>query len=153
MVTDEEVKRFRDNLPLIRRAAGWSAEEFGKRVGISRQSINNLENGKYNLTKPHYVAMRYVLNEEIEKYPGEETEMLRVVLDAFVDNPDKEIYTDEVKEEIKQKAKLLSPAIEMKVASRKEVSSTWKKVLTGVAATVIPTILVGVLLGVWINKK
>ena len=97
--------------------------------------------------------MRYVLNEEIEKYPGEETEMLRVVLDAFVDNPDKEIYTDEVKEEIKQKAKLLSPAIEMKVASRKEVSSTWKKVLTGVAATVIPTILVGVLLGVWINKK
>ena len=151
VVTDLEVQNFRDNLTLIRRSVGWSAEEFGKRVGISRQSINNLESGKYKLTKPHYVAMRYVLNEEIKNNPRD-TDMLRIVLEVFVDNPDKDIYTDEVKKEIKQKAMLLSPALEMKVAPRKEVSETWKSVLSGIAATAIATALVSLIVGIWKNK-
>ena len=153
MVSNDEVSRFRDNLSLIRRSIGWSAEEFGKKVEISRQSINNLENGKFMLSKPHYVAMRYVLNEEIENSPKEETEMLRTVLDVFVDNPDNPEYTKEVKEDIKKKVMLFSPALETKVATKKEVSDVWKKVLTATALGVVTTIAASVFLGVWINKK
>ena len=51
MVSEEEMKRFEDNFLLIRKAVGWSAEEFGDRIGVTRQAINNLENKKNKLTK------------------------------------------------------------------------------------------------------
>ena len=150
MVTADEVKNFEKNITLIRRTAGWSAEEFGKRVGMSRQSINNIETGKYHLTKPHYVAMRYALNEEIKEH-SDDTKMLAIVLDAFVDRPN--AYSDKVKDEIEQKAKLLSPAIETTVATRKEVSKTWQDILTVLAATAIATSLASLVVGIWKNNK
>ena len=51
MVSEEEMKRFEDNFLLIRKAVGWSAEEFGDRIGVTRQAINNLENKKNKLPK------------------------------------------------------------------------------------------------------
>lgn len=34
-----EIERLQDNLLLIRRAAGWTAEELGDRIGVTRQTI------------------------------------------------------------------------------------------------------------------
>ena len=96
MVTEKEIDRFDKIFPLVRKAVGWSAEEFGDKIGVTRQTISNLENKRIHITKTTYIAMRFVLDEEIEDYP-DETEMLKAVLDSFVDNPDK--YTDEQREE------------------------------------------------------
>ena len=114
MVTQEEVQRFDTYFPLIRRTTGWSAEMLGERIGISRQAVNNIENKKYKLTKTLYIAMRYVLDEEIRTHK-EETEMLKLVIDAFVDNPDK--YSEEAKKSIYSKVNLLSQAIKPKSKS------------------------------------
>lgn len=38
-----EIERLQEHLLLIRRAVGWTAEEFGERIGVTRQTINNLE--------------------------------------------------------------------------------------------------------------
>ena len=38
-----EIERMQKYLQLIRRAVGWSAEEFGERIGVTRQTINNIE--------------------------------------------------------------------------------------------------------------
>ena len=46
-----EIERLQDNLLLIRRAAGWTAEEFGERIGVTRQTINNLEAKRNKLNK------------------------------------------------------------------------------------------------------
>ena len=78
-----EIERLQKYLLLVRRTVGWSAEEFGERIGVTRQTINNLEAGRNKLTKTQYIAMRSVLDAEIAAYP-DETEMLRLILDVFV---------------------------------------------------------------------
>ena len=42
----EEIIRMQNNLLLIRRTVGWTAEEFGEKIGVTRQTINNIESGK-----------------------------------------------------------------------------------------------------------
>ena len=41
----EEIIRMQENLLLIRRTVGWTAEEFGEKIGVTRQTINNIESG------------------------------------------------------------------------------------------------------------
>lgn len=63
--TGSEVERLQDNLALIRKAGGWSAEEFGDMIGVTKQTISNLENKKTPLSKTQYIAIRAVLDYEI----------------------------------------------------------------------------------------
>lgn len=73
-----EVERLQEYMLLIRRAVGWSAEEFGERIGVSRQTINNLEGKRNKLTKAQYIAIRSSLDVEIRQHP-EDTDMLRLI--------------------------------------------------------------------------
>ena len=57
-----EIERLQKYLLLVRRTVGWSAEEFGERIGVTRQTINNLEAGRNKLTKTQYIAMRSAMN-------------------------------------------------------------------------------------------
>jgi len=36
-----------NSVKALRMAKGWTQEELAKRVGVSRQSINSIERGKY----------------------------------------------------------------------------------------------------------
>ena len=47
----KEIARMQENLLLIRRAVGWTASEFGDKIGVTRQTINNIESGRNKLTK------------------------------------------------------------------------------------------------------
>ena len=118
MISEKEIQDFGKAFPLIRTATGWSAEEFGEHIGVKRQSINNYENQK-PITKTHYIAMRYVLDTEIEERP-EETKLLQVVLDAYVDRRDE--YTDEDREEIAKKVRMVS-TLQSKRVSKNDLSN------------------------------
>lgn len=150
----DEIKRLQKVLLLVRRSVGWTAEEFGQRIGVTRQTINNLESGRNNLTKTQYIAMRSVLDAEIAKFP-DETEMLRFILDAFVDRP--ENYAKEDREQILSKANLLAPAILAGASSRKDVSKEWMAVTAsiGVITGAMVAGLIGIGLGAtseWLSK-
>lgn len=114
-----EIERLQDNLLLIRRTVGWTAEDFGERIGVTRQTINNLEAKRNKLNKTQYIAMRAVLDVEMAKAP-EETEMLSCLLEVLVDNPDK--YNEEDRKELLAKANMLTPSILAGTTSRKAVS-------------------------------
>lgn len=114
-----EIERLQSHLLLIRRATGWSAEELGERIGVTRQTINNLEAGRNKLNKAQYIALRAIFDAEMIDSP-EDTEILRCLLEVFVDNPDK--YSNEKKECLLAKANMLTPAILAGATSRKEVS-------------------------------
>ena len=43
-VTQKEINRLQDNLQIIRLAGGWSLSEFGEILGVSKQTVSNLEN-------------------------------------------------------------------------------------------------------------
>jgi transcriptional regulator with XRE-family HTH domain len=114
-----EIERLQEYLLLIRRAAGWTAEDFGERIGVTRQTINNLEAKRNKLNKTQYIAMRAVLDAEIADSP-EDTEMLRCLLDVFIDNPEK--YDKKDRETLLSKANMLTPSILAGTTTRKEVS-------------------------------
>ena len=121
----DEIVRMQENLLLIRRTVGWTAEEFGQRIGVTRQTINNIESGRSRLTKTQYIAMRSILDAEVLQSPPEETEMLRLVLDALVDHP--EDYSAEERARIREKANMLAPSILAGATTRADVSKQWLK--------------------------
>ena len=118
----EELSRMQEHLLLLRRTVGWTAEEFGDRIGVTRQTINNIESGRNKLTKTQYIAMRSVLDAEIAQSP-EETKMLRTLLEILVDNPEK--YSKEDREKLLSKANMVAPSILSGASTRKEVSKEW----------------------------
>lgn len=120
----DEINRMQDNLLLIRRTVGWTAEEFGDRIGVTRQTINNIEAGRNKLTKTQYIAMRSVLDAEIIQAP-DDTKMLEILLDALVDHPEK--YSAEKRDELLAKANLMAPSILAGTTSRADVSKEWVK--------------------------
>jgi len=118
----DEIARMQEHLLLIRRTVGWTAEDFGERIGVTRQTINNIESGRNKLSKTQYIAMRSVLDAEIAQYP-EETEMLRTLLEILVDNPEK--YKKSEREQVLSKANMIAPSILTGASTRKEVSKAW----------------------------
>ena len=66
-VTDTEIKKLQDNLQRIREAGKWSAEEFGEMIGVTKQTIRNLENKVTPMSKTQYIAIRSVLDYEMKE--------------------------------------------------------------------------------------
>ncbi len=120
----EEIIRMQENLLLLRRTVGWTAEEFGEKIGVTRQTINNIESGRNKLTKTQYIAMRSVLDAEMVQAP-EDTEMLKVLLDVLVDHPEK--YSKENRDELLSKANLMAPSILAGSTTREIVSKEWMR--------------------------
>lgn len=118
----EEILRMQKYLLLIRRTVGWTAESFGERIGVTRQTINNIESGRNKLTKTQYIAMRSVLDAEIAQSP-DDTQMLKMLLEILIDNPDK--YSDATREELLSKANIMAPSILSGSSSRLDVSKAW----------------------------
>ncbi len=152
----EEIERMQSNLLLIRRSVGWTAEEFGERIGVTRQTINNIEAGRNKLNKTQYIAMRSVLDAEIAQHE-DETEMLRVLLDVFVDHPEK--YKDEDRKDLLAKANLMAPSILAGSTTRKEVSKEWMSVAGAIigatlvsGAGLLAAPLIGGAAGAWLTK-
>ena len=150
----DEIARMQENLLLIRRTVGWTAEEFGSRIGVTRQTINNIESGRSRLTKTQYIAMRSILDAEVLQSPPEETEMLRLVLDALVDHP--EDYSAEERARIREKANMLAPSILAGATTRADVSKQWLKdvgTLAGLSAgALLGALGVSVGLSSWLGK-
>lgn len=151
----KEIKRMQENLLLIRRVVGWTAAEFGEKIGVTRQTINNIENGRNNLNKTQYIAVRSVLDAEISRSPGD-TEMLVTLLEVVVDNP--ENYSENVRKELVEKANLMAPGILVGSASREKVSKEWMSIVgvTLGAAMLLPSPVVAgmglVAVGNWLKK-
>lgn len=141
----QEIERLQNNLLLIRRAAGWTAEELGARIGVTRQTINNLEAKRNKLNKTQYIAIRTVLDAEMAQ-SSEDMEMLRYLLEVFVDHPEK--YKQADREALLEKANMLTPSILAGTTSRKAVSKELVKTVVAftplatpaAAATIMPGI-------------
>lgn len=151
----EEIARLQDNLLLIRRTVGWTAEEFGEKIGVTRQTINNIESGRNKLTKTQYIAMRSVLDAEMIQKP-DDTEMLKVLLDVLVDHSDN--YNDGQRSELLAKANMMAPSILAGTTSRADVSKEWIKIASTVvgASALMGPLGIGVgiaAVNVWLAKS
>ena len=66
-----EIDLLQENLKLIRRSAGWTIEELANKIGVTKQTIINLEGLKSKMTKTTYIAIRAVLSDEMSTHPDE----------------------------------------------------------------------------------
>ena len=82
--TANEIARLQDNLLIIRKIAGWTAAELGDQIGVTKQTISNLENKKTLMSKTQYIAIRAVLDDEIKSNPDNSTlaEAVNLLLDT-----------------------------------------------------------------------
>ncbi len=60
-----QIQIMQDNLCDLRRIAGWTAETLAGKLGVTKQTISNLENQKVRLSRIQYIAIRAVFECEI----------------------------------------------------------------------------------------
>ena len=122
-----------DNLKSIREILNWTSADLGDLIGVTKQTISNLETKNSKLTKLHYIAIRTVVDFEIEKLKSTDSDraeracmLLEVLSKAEEENLDFD--------EISQASKLI-------------VSSTSAMIAGTIISALIPFVLNG------FNKK
>lgn len=80
----DEILRLQTNLHTIRQAGGWSTSKFGDLLGVSKQTVCNLENGTTKLSKLQYIGIRAILDYEIKQNPT--NELLPYVVHHLLDS-------------------------------------------------------------------
>ena len=91
----KQINRLQKNLSSIRKIAGWTAEVLGNKIGVTKQTISNLENKKTPMNFTQYIAIRSVLDAEIEQ--NKENKVLPQVIAILLDS-DNELDDDEYEE-------------------------------------------------------
>lgn len=102
----EIISLLQDNLSSVRKIAGWTTEEFGEKIGVTKQTISNLENKKTVMTRTQYIAIGAVLKYEIPT--NRNNEVLAYVINILLD--DNKSYSIEQREKIKENIKMLAVA-------------------------------------------
>ena len=117
-------ERLQKNLALLRNCAGWTASDFGRMLGVSRQTVGTFEKSGNRLSVMQYLAIHKVFDDEID---GSDDCMLRILMDSLVDHPDR--YPEHVRDEIRINAGLFAPSIMKKPRDRGRVSKAWAALL------------------------
>ena len=120
-------ERLQKNLVLLRNCAGWTASDFGRRLGVTRQTVGSFEKNGNRLSVMQYLAIHKVFDDEIDSLADPEDCMLKILMDSLVDHPER--YPDTVRDEIRNDAGLFAPSIMKKPQDRGRISKAWAALL------------------------
>jgi len=84
---DSQVQLLQQNLATIRKIAGWTAEQLAEKIGVTKQTISNLETGRTSMNLTQYIAIRTILDHEIET--NKENQVLPQAITILLDNGNK----------------------------------------------------------------
>ena len=85
---EKNIRRLQQNLSVIRKVTGWTIEQMGNKIGVTKQTISNLENGRTPMNFTQYIAIRAILDCEIET--NTTNEVLVRVVSILLDSDDEE---------------------------------------------------------------
>lgn len=93
---DPEIRRFQRNLATFRKLASWTAEELGQKVGLTKQSIHNLEciPSKVRLSPGYYVAIRSVFESEADSRAKKDDIVLRQALNILLNQEETDEFIE-----------------------------------------------------------
>ena len=83
-IKQKQIKLLQQNVRSIRQIAGWTSERLGEKIGVTKQTISDLENIKRPMNLTQYLAIRSILDEEIN-LNSDNSVLLRQVIDILVD--------------------------------------------------------------------
>lgn len=81
-----QISHLQDNLTAIRKIAGWTAEKLGEKIGVTKQTISNLENKRTPMNLNQYIAIRSILDYEIAN--SKDNTVLPQVVTILLDKAD-----------------------------------------------------------------
>ena len=122
-----------DNLKSIREILNWTSENLGNLIGVTKQTISNLESKNSKLTKLHYIAIRTVVDFEIEKLKSADSdraERAEMLLEVLSKAEEENLDFDEISQ-----------------ASKLIVSSKSAAIAGKIIGALVPILLIG------LNKK
>lgn len=122
-----------DNLKSIREILTWTSEDLGNLIGVTKQTISNLETKNSKLTKLHYIAIRTVVDFEIEKLKSTDSdraERAEMLLEVLSKAEEENLAFDEISQ-----------------ASKLIVSSKSAAIAGKIIGALVPILLIG------LNKK
>lgn len=122
-----------DNLKSIREILNWTSEDLGNLIGVTKQTISNLETKNSNLTKLHYIAIRTVVDFEIEQLKSADSDRAKraeMLLEVLSKAEAKNLDFDEISQ-----------------ASKLIVSSKSAAIAGKIIGALVPILLIG------LNKK
>ena len=142
--TEKAIERLQDNLYVIRRMAGWTAEDLGDKIGVTKQTIRNLErrNNNAKMSKTQYIAIRAVLDYEVENNP--DNQALAKVIEVLLDS---EEMPEEDYEQVREAVTFASNSVAGGTSNESVVSMLGKLLVD------TPMISVGLIQsGVWLAR-
>lgn len=82
----KEIIIMQNHLKELRKLAGWTSEELGKKLGVTKQAVSAMENGSSKMSQLHYLALVHLFESEIANNPENTT--LSNVMSLLFSNPD-----------------------------------------------------------------
>lgn len=98
-----QIDQLQNNLSSIRKIAGWTLEELGNKIGVTKQTISNLENKKTSMTLTQYIAIRATIDYEIQT--NEENTILPQVVDILLNQSEK--FSPDEKKQMQEQVSIL----------------------------------------------
>lgn len=132
--TSQKITRLQESLSALRKVAGWSAEDLGKQLDVTRQTIVNLETGQTKMTKVQYMALRLAFATEMQT---QKNETLLELMTTLVDRDD--ISEDEriqLRQTVDNAVNKVGRRIGSDAASKAAVKAVEPKLRTAVSAWV-----------------
>ena len=107
---DKEIAIMQTHLKELRKLAGWTSEELGNKLGMSKQAISALENGSTKLNQLHYLALIHLFETECKENP--KNEALIKVMELLFNDPDYyEAHKDDIDKNITDVAKAIGSGL------------------------------------------
>ena len=94
---EKMIKNLQRNLKLVRQAAGWDQQQLADLIGVSRQTINTIENQKSPMSATQYVAIAAMLDIRQREKPGLSNVIEAVLMMEDDDQNSEEEYTPNFK--------------------------------------------------------
>lgn len=89
----EMIESLQISLRAVRQLLGLSAQELGELIGITRQTVNNLELGKSQMSATQYIALCSVIDNYVAKKP-ELLIAIKAVLNINISNRGSEVVSN-----------------------------------------------------------
>lgn len=141
----QQITLLQENLRTIRNIAGWTLDEFSKKIGVTKQTISNIENMKVKMNLTQYLAIRTVLDYEVSQRPKDDilSKSIFLLLDSKQELSEKDYLETKKNIEAIAAASLGGAEISM-------LPSLFCSVVPGAAMGILGA--VGIVSGSWLMK-